>query len=87
MFRSEGKKTENQIEIIHLPNAGAPSFRLPMGGGGGPGGPGGGGGIAIFELQMNMTNIYGVDYFVSVTFFLTYRDKNLKSLELYCIKL
>lgn len=43
----------------NLPKAGAPKFRLPIGGGGGPGGPGGGGGIAILKmdfLQRKETN-------------------------------
>lgn len=39
-----------EIKCWYSPKAGAPSFKLPMGGGGGPGGPGGGGGIAIFDL-------------------------------------
>lgn len=35
----------------NLPKAGAPKFKLPIGGGGGPGGPGGGGGIAILKMN------------------------------------
>lgn len=58
IFLIENKKFikifPQQIVLIwfqRIPKAGAPSFKLPIGGGGGPGGPGGGGGIAILKMD------------------------------------